>query len=68
VLSRVDWMAWFTPTAVLVGLPVHTFFHLKGAYALGWWSALWRSFFLLIFASVALTIFLIAILILGLAG
>jgi hypothetical protein len=52
----------------LVGLPVHTFFHLKGAYALGWWSALWRSFFLLIFASVALTIFLIAILILGLAG
>jgi hypothetical protein len=68
VLSQVDWMAWFTPTAVLVGLPVHTFFHLKGAYALGWRSALWRAFFLLIFASVALSIFLIAILILGLAG
>lgn len=53
---------------LMVGaLPVHTFFQLKGAYALGWWSALWRTFFMLIFALIVATIFLILIIILGLA-
>lgn len=50
------------------GIPVHTFFHLKGAYALGWWSALWRTSFLLLFSIVVLSLFLVAILFLGLLG
>jgi len=55
-------------TLLLAALPVHTFFHLKGAYALGWWSALWRTFFMLIFAIVIATFFLVIVLILGLTG
>lgn len=66
--ARFDAMIWLVPILVLIGIPVHTFFHLKGAYALGWFSALWRTFFMLIFATVALSIFLVAIVILGLAG
>jgi hypothetical protein len=50
------------------GLPVHMFFHLKGAYALGWFSALWRTIFLLVFALWSLLLFSAAILALGLAG
>jgi len=53
---------------LLVVLPVHTFFHLKGAYALGWWSALWRTFFMLIFAVLIAAVFFLLILILGLVG
>lgn len=55
-------------SVIVFGLPVHTFFHLKGAYALKWWSALWRTFFILFFALIALTIYCAIILILGLAG
>lgn len=51
-----------------IGLPAHMFFHLKGAYALGWWSAIWRTLFLLVFAWIALCIFVLAIVLLGLAG
>lgn len=53
---------------LLAALPVHIFFHLKGAYALGWWSALWRTFFMLIFAVLIASIFLVIVLILGLTG
>lgn len=59
---------FLTPWLLMIGLPVHTFFHLKGAYALGWFSALWRSFFMLTFAMVAAIFFLIVIIVLGLAG
>lgn len=55
-------------TLLLVALPVHTFFQLRGAYALGWWSALWRTFFMLLFAIFIATFFLLFVLILGLAG
>ncbi|QGZ94597.1 DUF3667 domain-containing protein [Terricaulis silvestris] len=67
-VARVDALMWLVPMLVLFGVPVHTFFHLKGAYALGWFSAIWRTFFMMIFATIALCIFLIAIVILGLAG
>ncbi|MBX9747176.1 MAG: DUF3667 domain-containing protein [Hyphomonadaceae bacterium] len=66
--SNIAAMAILSNVLLLVALPVHTFFHLKGAYALGWWSALWRTFFMLIFAILIATIFLVIILILGLAG
>jgi hypothetical protein len=61
-------LRWIVPTILLVGLPVHMFFHLGGAYALGWFSALWRTFFLMFFSIISLTIFFIVIIILGLAG
>lgn len=46
--------------------PVHMFYHLKGTYALGWWSALWRTVFLLIFVVFAAVLFIVSILFLGL--
>jgi len=68
MLARVDSLVMVIPFLVTLGIPIHTFFHVKGAYALGWFSAIWRTFFMLIFASIALTLFLITILIVGLAG
>ncbi|MGE0739792.1 MAG: DUF3667 domain-containing protein [Hyphomonadaceae bacterium] len=62
------WTRWLPAWLILVGLPIHTYFHLKGSYALGWWSALWRSFFMLIFANIILVLFIVAIVVLGLAG
>jgi len=59
---------FLTPWLVTLALPIHTYFHLKGAYALGWFSALWRTFFMLFFALIAALIFLIAIIVLGLTG
>lgn len=54
------------PGAVLaIGLPVHMFFQIGGAYQLGWWSALWRTFFMLIFALIALVLFFALILFLN---
>lgn len=55
-------------TLLLAVLPAHTYFHLKGAYALGWWSALWRTFFMLLFAVIIASAFTLIVLILGLAG
>ncbi|HYD87951.1 MAG TPA: DUF3667 domain-containing protein [Vitreimonas sp.] len=63
-----SWTAWLPGWLLLVGLPVHTYFHLKGAYALGWFSALWRTFFMLIFAIIIMFIFLVLIIVLGLTG
>jgi hypothetical protein len=56
------------PWLVGVGLPVHTWFHLKGSYALGWWSATWRTLFMLIFACVIAVIFIVGVIFLGLVG
>lgn len=58
---------WLADSLVL-GLVVHTFFHLKGAYALGWWSALWRTVLMLFFAMIILMIFLVGIFLVGLLG
>ncbi|MBK8545128.1 MAG: hypothetical protein IPL62_17295 [Caulobacteraceae bacterium] len=53
---------------LLLALPVHMWFHLKGAYALGWWSATWRTFFMLNFALIVACVFLVTVVVLGLAG
>lgn len=45
--------------------PVHMYFQLKGAYALGWFSALWRTVFLVLAALVCLGLFIIAMMALG---
>lgn len=55
-------------TPLLLAALVHSFFHLKGGYGLGWFSVLWRLPVQLIFSMIALSIFFVAILILGLAG
>jgi hypothetical protein len=47
-------------------IPTHMFFQLKGAYGLRAFSALWRTFFLLIFCFIVLVLFGLAIVALGL--
>ena len=56
-------LAWF---AVMLGTPVHQFAQLKGGYELGWFSTLWRFFFLQIFCVLAMSLFLLAVLFLAL--
>ncbi len=68
LLARTEWTENLIPPILLFGVPAHMFFHLKGAYALGWFSTAWRFVFLLLFALLSLVIFTIAILALGLAG
>ena len=48
--------------------PLHIFFQMKGAYRLRGWSALLRTFILLIFITLILPIFLLLLLGLGLTG
>ena len=45
--------------------PAHIYFHVKGAYALGWWSALWRTIFLILSAILCLGVFVVAMMALG---
>ena len=45
--------------------PVHMYLQLKGAYALGWLSALWRTFWLVTFSQIVLALYLIIIITLG---
>ena len=66
--AYVPWLRWAIPVLIFVVMPVHMFFQLKGAYGLGWWSALWRTFFMLFFAITALTLFFIAIVLIGLTA
>jgi hypothetical protein len=66
--NGVPWLDWAGQTIFGLGMPVHMYFHLKGAYALGWFSALWRMFFLATFAFIALTLFTLVIFTLGLGG
>lgn len=58
---------WITPVLAF-SPPVHIFFQVKGAYALSIFSALWRTLFLLVAAAISLVLFVLAILMLGLAG
>ena len=46
--------------------PTHMFFQLGGAYRLGIFSALWRTILLLLFCTIAMSIFVALILIVGL--
>src|SRR5262249_46299934 len=66
--QAVHWLNWVPGVAIGIGLPVHTFFHVGGAYKLKWWSAFWRTWFFLLFATFVLTFFLIAVFFIGLAG
>jgi membrane-associated HD superfamily phosphohydrolase len=56
-------------TAAMCILPVHIFFQFKGAYALKWFSALWRTIlFCTVFSWVIIMVFLLSILALGALG
>jgi hypothetical protein len=50
----------------MLAIPVHMFAQLKGAYGLSWWSASWRTVFLLIFSNIVVSLFVAAIVYLGL--
>ena len=62
------------PMGVLAGLmtcfgpPVHMFAQLKGTYGLSVFSALWRTFILLIFCTIVIALFLTTIVMMGLTG
>lgn len=51
-------LAWF---AIIFGLPVHQFAQLKGGYELGWFSTIWRFFFLQNFCWIIVGLFVTAI-------
>lgn len=53
---------------LLFAVPAHMFFQLKGGYGLAWFSAAWRTILLLIFAMLALSLFIVFIILVGLAG
>jgi len=46
--------------------PIHMYAQLKGAYSLGWAGALWRTFWLLLFSSIVLGLYVSLIVFLGL--
>ncbi len=45
--------------------PVHMYAQLKGAYSLGWLGAAWRTFWLLAFATIVLSLYVVFIVFLG---
>jgi len=55
-------------TAIAFGPPIHMYRQLRGAYSLSRWSAVWRTFLLLVFAFVAAGLFLTLLLTLGVLG
>lgn len=67
LLGKIPFISW-AASWLLLALPVHMWFQLKGAYALGWWSATWRTFFMLNFALFVACVFLVLVIVLGLAG
>lgn len=67
LLGEVPFIGWSAAWLLLV-LPVHMWFHLKGAYALGWWSATWRTILMLNFSYIVATTFTVLVIVLGLAG
>jgi hypothetical protein len=48
--------------------PIHIYRHLKGTYGLGRFGAAWRLILLLTFALTALTLFAVAVVLLGISG
>jgi hypothetical protein len=53
--------------ALIFAIPVHMYAQLKGAYRLGWFGALWRTFVLSIASIMTLSLFAALIVVVGLA-
>ncbi|CAA9528019.1 MAG: Gll1812 protein [uncultured Sphingosinicella sp.] len=58
------WMA----LAVMLIPPLHIYKQLKGAYRLSRWSALWRTFMMLVFVALTTSLFFLLLLTLGVLG
>ncbi|HEX7945978.1 MAG TPA: DUF3667 domain-containing protein [Phenylobacterium sp.] len=56
------WTAGLAWTAAPFIVPAHMYYQLQGAYGLRTWSTLWRTWLLMIFSVIALTLFIAAIL------
>lgn len=54
--------------AIMFVPPLHIYRQLRGAYALSRWSAVWRTFVLIIFAFIAASLFFTGLLMLGVLG
>jgi hypothetical protein len=67
LIGKIPYVSW-AASWLLLALPVHMYFHLGGAYALGWFSALWRTIFVLFFSLIVACIFFTMVIILGLVG
>jgi hypothetical protein len=65
LLGAPDAIAGF---AITFGPPVHMYRQLRGAYELSRWSALWRTFALIVFAFIAAALFFTLLLALGVLG
>lgn len=65
-------LAGLPDSAILMVLllipPIHMYRQLKGAYLLGWSSALWRTLLLVLFALLASLVFMVLLLALGIIG
>ena len=53
---------------VFLAIPVHVFFHLRGAYRLTYWGAGWRTVAMLIGETIGFTLIMIGLLLVGLAA
>lgn len=68
LLSGWDAVFEFAMPLLILSIPVHAYFQMKGGYSLGWFSALWRTPVLMLFALAGLMIFLLAIIAVGVTG
>ncbi|MES2096067.1 MAG: DUF3667 domain-containing protein [Pseudomonadota bacterium] len=66
VLLTIHAPGWIPGCLLAFAPPVHMFVQLRGAYALRWFSALWRTFALLIFGNITIIVFALLLLGLGL--
>jgi hypothetical protein len=56
------------PQILLLAIPTHVFFHLKGAYGLSGWGATWRTFLMLMGEACGFILIMIALVLVGLAA
>jgi hypothetical protein len=65
IAFRFDTLSSLVFFGMMIVVPAHMYFQLKGAYSLSRFSALWRTFFLLIFCFITIVLFFLAIIWLG---
>ncbi|THD35908.1 MAG: DUF3667 domain-containing protein [Sphingomonas sp.] len=66
LLMMIGAPGWSYGLMIAFAPPVHLFAQLRGTYALNWFSALWRTFALMLFGTITLTLFALLLLGLGL--
>ncbi len=65
--SGPEWLGDIAGVLACVAIPLHMFVQLRGAYALSVFSALWRTLALLLGCSLVLGVFLMLVVLLGVA-